>query len=113
MHKMPENSKKKRFVEAGKFNQFDTKTQKLLEDVDRTQNGLAELNQRTVEEILALEQRNRELRKPWYDQRAAAIAQIPNFWVTTVSFFNYFFTLIIFIIKHCPLSEFSSILHRC
>lgn len=90
MHKMPENSKKKRFVEAGKFNQFDTKTQKLLEDVDRTQNGLAELNQRTVEEILALEQRNRELRKPWYDQRAAAIAQIPNFWVTTVSFYLIF-----------------------
>lgn len=86
MHKMSEHTKRRRFVEAGKLNQFDTKTQKLLEEIDKTQNALEEIRQKTFEEIVVLEQRNKELRKPWHEQRAAYIAQIPNFWVTTVSF---------------------------
>lgn len=83
---MGDNSKRKRFVEAGKLNQFDTKTQKLLEEIDKAQNALEEIQQKTLDEIVALEQRNSELRKPWHERRAAYITQIPNFWVTTVSF---------------------------
>lgn len=83
---MSENTKRKRFVEAGKLNQFDTKTQKLLEEIDKTQNALEEIQQKTLQEIVALEQRDKVLRKPWHEQRTALISQIPNFWVTTVSF---------------------------
>lgn len=95
---MSENPKRKRFVEAGKLNQFDTKTQKFLEEIDKAQNALDEIQQKTLDEIMALEQRNSELRKPWHDRRAVYISQIPNFWVTTVSFyqiiyFNQYFTI--------------------
>lgn len=86
MHRMGDNSKRKRFVEAAKLNQFDTKTQKLLEEIDKAQNALEEIQQKTLDEIISLEQRNSELRKPWNERRTAYIAQIPNFWATTVSF---------------------------
>lgn len=83
---MKMSPKRKRFVEAGKLNQFDTKTQKLLEEIDKAQNAIEEIQKKTYEEIVTLEQRNRDLRKPWEEQRAVFISQIPNFWVTTVSF---------------------------
>ena len=68
---------------------YDAETQKALEDIDGCQNEIDALNEKASEEILQVEQKYNKLRKPHYEKRNELIKNIPNFWVTAVSFFKF------------------------
>lgn len=83
--------------EAEESRDFDSETQKALEDIDSCQNEIDALNEKASEEILRVEQKYNKLRKPYFDRRNELIKKIPNFWVTAVSFFFTLFNL--FLVK--------------
>lgn len=56
-----------------------------LEEIDDCQSQIDSLNEQASEEILAVEVRFNELRKPHYNKRADIIAKVPRFWITTVN----------------------------
>lgn len=66
--------------EAGK--DYDAETQKALEEIDACQNEIDSLNEKASEEILKVEQKYNQLRKPHFERRNDLIKKIPNFWVT-------------------------------
>eukprot|EP00118_Oscarella_pearsei_P028596 m.2529 g.2529 ORF g.2529 m.2529 type:complete len:340 (+) comp8741_c0_seq1:47-1066(+) len=55
-----------------------------LEEIEAIQNELDLLNDQASEEILRVEQKYNSLRKPQFDQRAKAIAKVPEFWFTGI-----------------------------
>ncbi|XP_041037374.1 protein SET-like [Carcharodon carcharias] len=57
-------------------------TQRALEAVDACQRELEALNERASEEILRVERRYGELRRPHLERRNRLIEDIPGFWVT-------------------------------
>lgn len=69
--------------EAGKNTEED---QAMLEQVVSIQHEIDQLNERASEEILHVEQKYNKLRQPHYLKRSEAIASIPEFWHTTVSY---------------------------
>lgn len=75
---------------------FDAETQKSLEEIDSCQNEIETLNEQASEEILKVEQKFNQLRKPHFDRRAEIINKVPNFWTTAVSF-NIIFSAILYI----------------
>lgn len=74
-------------TEDGFAREYDTGTQKALEDIDICQNEIDQLNEKASEEILKVEQKYNQLRKPFFEKRSEIIKKIPNFWVT--SFVNH------------------------
>ena len=67
--------------------EYDAGTQKALEDIDICQNEIDQLNEKASDEILKVEQKYNQLRKPFFEKRSEIIKKIPNFWVT--SFVNH------------------------
>ena len=65
---------------------YDAETQKALEEIDACQNDIDSFNEKASEEILKVEQKYNQLRKPHFERRGELIQKIPNFWVTAVSF---------------------------
>ncbi|XP_059805695.1 protein SET-like [Hypanus sabinus] len=61
-------------------------TQRALEAVDACQRELEALSERAGEEILRVERKYGELRRPHFERRNRLIEDIPGFWVTAVSF---------------------------
>lgn len=61
---------------------FDTATEKVLEQIDQVQTEIDTLNEKASEEILKVEQKYNTLRKPFFDKRNVLVRDIPNFWVT-------------------------------
>jgi len=61
----------------------DSVIQNALEEIDSCQSEIDGLNEKSSEEILQVEMRYNELRKPHYAKRSDIIAKIPNFWITT------------------------------
>lgn len=61
---------------------YDSETQKALEEIDACQNEIDALNEKASEEILKVEQKYNKLRRPYFDKRNDLIRKIPNFWVT-------------------------------
>lgn len=59
---------------------------KSLREIETYQEEMEILQNKTDTEILKLEQKLEKEKKPIYIKREEAICQIPNFWVTTVSF---------------------------
>jgi len=57
--------------------------QKALEEIDACQSEIDSLNEKASEEILKVEQKYNQERKPFFDKRNELIAKIPNFWETT------------------------------
>lgn len=76
----------KRFSESDRSSDFDAATQKALEEIDVCQNEIDTINEKSSEEILKIEQKYNQLRKPFYEKRNNLISNIPNFWITAVSF---------------------------
>lgn len=72
--------------EGDQSQDFDSATQKALEDIDACQNEIDALNEKASEEILKVEQKYNKLRKPHYEKRNDMIKNISNFWITAVSF---------------------------
>lgn len=66
----------------------DEETQKTLQDIDNCQNEIDMLNEKASEEILKVEQKYNKLRAPFFEKRNGLISNIPNFWITCVSFSN-------------------------
>jgi template-activating factor I len=66
----------------------DAETQKALEDIDCCQGDIDALNEKASEEILQVEMKYNKLRRPHFEKRNNLIKHIPNFWVTSVSFFK-------------------------
>ena len=60
--------------------------QDIIEEIDQVQNQIDQLNEQASEEILQVEQKYNNKRKPHFLKRAELIKRIPNFWVTVVSF---------------------------
>lgn len=71
--------------------EYDPETQRVLEEIDSTQNEIDSLNEKASEDILRVEQKYNKLRKPFFDKRNDLISKIPNFWVTAVGFLCPFF----------------------
>ncbi|KAK5639404.1 hypothetical protein RI129_011896 [Pyrocoelia pectoralis] len=61
---------------------FDEETQKALEEIDSCQNEIEALNEQASEEILKVEQKFNQQRKPHFEKRANIICKIPHFWTT-------------------------------
>lgn len=61
---------------------YSTEAQKALEELDKVQTDLDSMNEVASEEILKVEQKYNQLRKPHFEKRNELIKQIPNFWVT-------------------------------
>lgn len=59
-------------------------TQKALDAIDKVQTEIDVLNEQASEEILKVEQKYNQLRKPHFENRNELIKNIPNFWVTAV-----------------------------
>ena len=68
---------------------YNPETQKALEEIDSCQNDIDALNEKASEEILKVEQKYNQLRKPYFEKRNNIIKRIPNFWITAVSFHIY------------------------
>lgn len=56
-----------------------------LAELEKTQDSLNDLNEKASEEILRVEQRFNEQRKPFFEQRSRCITQLPQFWMQAVS----------------------------
>lgn len=63
----------------------DEQAQAALEKIVGIQHEIDKLNEQASEEILHVEQKYNQLRKPHYQKRANLAQQIPEFWYTTVS----------------------------
>ncbi|CAG0885760.1 unnamed protein product, partial [Darwinula stevensoni] len=61
---------------------YNPETQKALEEIDSCQNDIDALNEKASEEILKVEQKYNQLRKPYFEKRNNIIKRIPNFWIT-------------------------------
>ena len=64
----------------------DNEHQDIVEQIDSIQGQIDGLNEQASEEILQVEQKYNNLRKPFFGKRADLIKKIPKFWVTVVSF---------------------------
>ena len=65
---------------------LESEHQDVVEQIDAVQNQIDGLNEQASEEILQVEQKYNNLRKPFFFKRAEMIKKIPKFWVTVVSF---------------------------
>merc|ERR1719170_59984 len=74
--------KKAKLDESVEEKDFDEETQKALEDIDGCQNEIDAMNEKASEEILKVEQKYNQLRRPFFDKRNEIIARIPKFWLT-------------------------------
>ena len=80
---------------------LESEHQDVVEQIDAVQNQIDGLNEQASEEILQVEQKYNNLRKPFFFKRAEMIKKIPKFWVTVVSFRSHcFWPQIIAIIFH-------------
>jgi len=75
-------AKKVKKLSEGGNTEEDLETQKALEEIDACQNEIDFLNEKASEEILKVEQKYNQLRKPHLEKRNEFIKSIPNFWVT-------------------------------
>lgn len=69
---------------------IDTEHHEIVEQIDGIQNQIDGLNEQASEEILQVEQKYNNLRKPFFSKRADLIKKIPKFWVSVVSFHYHF-----------------------
>jgi len=61
---------------------LESEHQDVVEQIDAVQNQIDGLNEQASEEILQVEQKYNNLRKPFFFKRAEMIKKIPKFWVT-------------------------------
>jgi template-activating factor I len=61
----------------------EAETQQVLTEIDKVQSEIDTLNEKASEEILKVEQKYNDMRKPHFDKRNELIKKVPNFWVTT------------------------------
>jgi len=73
--------------ECSQYSESDEKVHLALEEIDNCQSQIDNLNEQASEEILHVEMRYNDLRKPHYMKRGEMIAKISNFWLT--SFLNH------------------------
>lgn len=78
------SSKRAKFSSNEEFTSNDFL--KSLKDIENCQEEMKELQDKTYREILKLEQKMECEKKPIYAKREEAIYQIPNFWLTAVSY---------------------------
>lgn len=64
---------------------MDPKVAKALDSVETIQAELFKLNEKASEEILKVEQKFNQLRRPHFEKRNESLKDIPNFWVTTLA----------------------------
>lgn len=74
--------KKAKLDESVEEKDFDEETQKALEEIDGCQNEIDAMNEKASEEILKVEQKYNQLRRPFFDKRNEIIGRIPKFWLT-------------------------------
>ncbi|XP_065192058.1 protein SET-like [Sycon ciliatum] len=74
-------AKKARVEEAEESEDEVDRLRRYLSDLENTQDSLNELNEKASEEILRVEQRFNELRKPHFSRRSEIITEIPQFWM--------------------------------
>ena len=78
----------------------DNEHQDIVEQIDSIQGQIDGLNEQASEEILQVEQKYNNLRKPFFGKRADLIKKIPKFWVTVVSF-SMFILIYIYVLFLC------------
>lgn len=86
----PSEKKARESEEKGECSQYadsDDGVHLALEEIDNCQSQIDSLNEQASEEILSVEMRYNNLRKPHYAKRGEMIAKISNFWLT--SFLNH------------------------
>jgi len=77
-----EAAKKAKLDESLEEREFDEETQKALEEIDGCQNEIDAMNEKASEEILKVEQKYNQLRRPFFEKRNSIIERIPKFWLT-------------------------------
>ena len=75
-------SKRAKLDESVEDREFDEETQKALEEIDGCQNEIDAMNEKASEEILKVEQKYNQLRRPFFEKRSGIISKIPKFWLT-------------------------------
>nr|GMC59433.1 NAP1-related protein 2-like isoform X1 [Ipomoea batatas] len=56
-----------------------------IEKLQEVQDELEKVNEQASDEVLEVEQKYNEIRRPVYDKRNEVIKSIPDFWLTAVS----------------------------
>ena len=79
-------SKVQKLDDESREDGLDNEHHEIVEQIDGIQNQIDGLNEQASEEILQVEQKYNNLRKPFFSKRADLIKKIPKFWVTVVSF---------------------------
>ncbi|KAI3759311.1 hypothetical protein L6452_07031 [Arctium lappa] len=62
--------------------QFDGELVQSIEKLQEIQDELEKINEKASDEVLEVEQKYNEFRKPVYDKRSDIIKSIPDFWLT-------------------------------
>jgi template-activating factor I len=57
-----------------------------LENLEKVQGELNMVNDKASAEIIEIEKKYNEQRKPFFEKRQECIEGIPNFWLTVVNF---------------------------
>ncbi|KAH0699238.1 hypothetical protein KY284_013453 [Solanum tuberosum] len=77
-----ENSKKLKTAVEENAQQIDTGGVSSIEKLQEVQDELEKVNEQASEEVLEIEQKYNEIRRPVYEKRNELIKSIPDFWVT-------------------------------
>lgn len=64
---------------------FDPEVTKALEQVQQIQHEIFTLNEKASEEILKIEQKYIQLRRPHFEKRNELLKNVPNFWLTSLA----------------------------
>lgn len=76
--------------------------QENLEALDRVQTDLNDVNEKASAEIIQIEKKYNELRKPFFEKRQKCIETIPNFWLTVVRRSNISYRVVANLVHHPP-----------
>uniref|UniRef100_M1A9L0 SET protein, phospatase 2A inhibitor n=1 Tax=Solanum tuberosum TaxID=4113 RepID=M1A9L0_SOLTU len=77
-----DNSKKLKTAVEENAQQIDTGGVSSIEKLQEVQDELEKVNEQASEEVLEIEQKYNEIRRPVYEKRNELIKSIPDFWVT-------------------------------
>lgn len=77
-----DHAKKLKTAVEGNTDQIDTDLVNSIEKLQEVQDELEKVNEQASDEVLEIEQKYNEIRRPVYEKRNEIIKSIPDFWVT-------------------------------
>jgi len=73
-------NKKQKTVEKGKASDDELELEEVYEKLQEVQDKIEKLSEQSAEEIIQVEKKFNDKKKPFYKERTAVLTTIPNFW---------------------------------